>query len=145
MNALPDSQLPKLVVAPRVHQSAVEKRQKVSGTHRDLLDLASLQRSTDAKVLTQLRFGEVRIRRLRRDAFGHVEIAGARQIAAIEPFKRSKPDQIGAAGDFLDVDVGERRERSEAGTLQHFHGGFQVLVELKRSAFVDFVVAAGAR
>lgn len=146
MHALPDSQLPKLVVAPRVDQSAVQQHQKMPGTHRDLLDLASLQRSANAQILIQLRIGEVLPRGLRRDAFGDVEIARASEISAMDPRKRSKPDQIGAAGELRDVHVGQRGERREAGTLQDFDGGFEVLVELKRSAFVDFVVvAAGAR
>ena len=116
------------------------------GAHRDLLDLASLQRSANAQVLIQLRIREVLPRGLRSDAFGDVEIARASEIAAIDPEKRSKPDQIGAAGEFRDVYVGQRGERREAGALQDLDGRFEVLIELKRSAFVDFVVvAAGAR
>lgn len=76
------------------------------GTHRDLLDLASLQRSANAQVLIQLRIREVLPRGLRSDAFGDVKIARAREISAIDPNKRSKPDQIAAAGEFRDVDVG---------------------------------------
>lgn len=84
MHALPDPQLPKLVVAPRVDQSAVEQHQEMPGTHRDLLDLASLQRSANAQVLIQLRVREVLPRGLRSDAFGDVEIARAREISAID-------------------------------------------------------------
>ena len=61
-------------------------------THRDLLDLAPLKRSTDAKILIQLRIREVRaVRRRCGCPFGHVEISGTRQIAGYKQKNEQNP------------------------------------------------------
>ena len=92
MHALPDPQLPKLVVAPRVDQSAVEQHQEMPGTHRDLLDLASLQRSANAQVLIQLRIREVLPRGLRSDAFAMSTLASEGRGAKLGLCRTSTED-----------------------------------------------------